>query len=638
MANSWWAAALRLGVYSLAVCAAVFAAFAVVHRRLAKENPALDAVHLARARNMTIANRWLTIVKAADGMYMDWERTTDKKGALEVELSPRTSLDHILGPTSTWALSSRRMSAPARERALCELRDRILHAKQRNKHCEEFTRMTRAFGEGLRTGEGWGWERVRIKARGGDYATPELDTVDGGTAPHPWCTMADCFSWGRPACSREPLRIFIYDFDPRNTTNMSRWLSRWLHLQVGEDGAPLRPLRIDGVDGVEVTTSPGEACLFVVDAEMNTKRHIDHGRRPWRRLRHWRAVDGIPGRNHMLINPNCLEGCDRTGEREWYGPLGDAMVASLNFGRGLYRPNFDLSVAMTYSKKMSQLVGAYKSFRVDEPQALLYGFRGTAKTGTRWFDARALAYVYAPGRSDVVVDLRFKDRWKGLERPCVNYTARSLAAWSYDQLLLNATYCFAPGGRGPYSFRFLECLAAGSVPVALEDLVVPFQDSTTSRLFWEDCLVRVSMPELRALDQVLLAVAPPRSEAYFERRAACHRIRALLFGMDAAEAAVRRRWRRIFWTEVVHRVRNASVVAPVGTSERALVHAKPVPLQPASRRPRAPATKVRKPTTAAGRPPGGGVPPGNRSSQPAGAPASQPGGRMAGGPGNRTRV
>jgi hypothetical protein len=310
----------------------------------------------------------------------------------------------------------------------------------------------------------------------------------------------------------------------------------------------LHPAQFDGNPSpVKLVDRPADACLFLLDpgSLSEGKSEVACGDFKWKDLPHWSAAGG-PGRNHILIMPGCLKLCDAVGEFSCYGSIGQAMVASSATWRGNFRPGYDLALPQVHSAAVERFFrrsvekGPLRAKEGSHQRPLLVSFRGTtAGTDNRWNRHRAIAALYAhnPSKGAIIEVKRKRDmrrqqrrlRSKQKRDPCEEYAFEvSEDAWSYDDLLLNSSFGFSPGGGGPYSFRFFEILASGGVPVVSDDLVLPFEGLPWKESYrsswgdvWDSCVVRVSDAELFALPEVLVAIARPGSAAFDLRRRAC---------------------------------------------------------------------------------------------------------------------
>lgn len=75
---------------------------------------------------------------------------------------------------------------------------------------------------------------------------------------------------------------------------------------------------------------------------------------------------------------------------------------------------------------------------------------------------------------------------------------------SYDEVMRRSVFTLCPAGYGRWSYRFIEALLAGSIPVLLaDDYVLPFAD----RIRWDD--YGVVVPESRSIEVVELLRALP---------------------------------------------------------------------------------------------------------------------------------
>jgi hypothetical protein len=132
------------------------------------------------------------------------------------------------------------------------------------------------------------------------------------------------------------------------------------------------------------------------------------------------------------------------------------------------------------------------------------------------YQHRWLAAEYLYEESDVAIDVQCKHKtlW-GDTVTFAPYDTRSQN--NFDDLMVNSTFAFCPGGSHVTSFRFTEVLSAGSIPVLLPEIVTPF----FPELDWDDCVIRVSQARIVDLPRILRAITP---ENIRTRQVNCQRL------------------------------------------------------------------------------------------------------------------
>ena len=81
------------------------------------------------------------------------------------------------------------------------------------------------------------------------------------------------------------------------------------------------------------------------------------------------------------------------------------------------------------------------------------------------------------------------DEWRkicGEDKECILNCERDIAEygkWDYQQLLHNSTFCLVPRGRRLGSFRFIEVMQQGCIPILMSNgWVVPFSEKIGKEL------------------------------------------------------------------------------------------------------------------------------------------------------------
>lgn len=88
-----------------------------------------------------------------------------------------------------------------------------------------------------------------------------------------------------------------------------------------------------------------------------------------------------------------------------------------------------------------------------------------------------------------------------------------IAGLSSRDLMKRSTFTLTPAGYGQWSFRLIEALIAGSIPVLMADTYVfPFQD----QIRWDDYVLRVKEADIGRLPEILASVDPQTIARYQE--------------------------------------------------------------------------------------------------------------------------
>mmetsp|Transcript_34114 Transcript_34114/g.64280 ORF Transcript_34114/g.64280 Transcript_34114/m.64280 type:complete len:500 (-) Transcript_34114:67-1566(-) len=278
----------------------------------------------------------------------------------------------------------------------------------------------------------------------------------------------------------------------------------------------------------DVVSNPEEACILVPSIDLNCafnqcKRNLPEiasstDRRVYfKRLPHWN--DGL---NHVILNYN----------NDFTRPLsltGRAMVIRGSWVKSTFRRQFDVQLPLS-KPRMMKFSQAERSMAQRAQRDLLLYFRGCIyKTVASQRAKMMKQYMETPAarRNDVV-----------LFGMCCS-TSRSRLPWAHPSIAprmpnyckkcgdpnafkhsnggngpcapdqpnitmregqLRSKFIMCPRGIGSLSYRLIETIESGAVPVFLgDDSVMPFAGSAGAELtkLWQNCLVPISEQSLR---------------------------------------------------------------------------------------------------------------------------------------------
>ncbi|MCO5604514.1 hypothetical protein L7F22_058681 [Adiantum nelumboides] len=297
----------------------------------------------------------------------------------------------------------------------------------------------------------------------------------------PACTMDACFNFSRCAAMKD-FRMYVYGppYEPisyfasftRSTSLPSQWL----------------------------TTDASEACVFLV---MEPARFSLLPFRPHpRSLPHWNG-----GLNHVIVSL-----ADKWSEMVPPAhTLGNASVMASCLQQTEYRPEFDISIPLPGRKHLAHL----QKLRPWERKYFLT-FKGTRYLGHKEGNFRSdPAFRGMHNGQDIIVAVTCRHstndkirrahpaEGKGCDEDEFTYT-------QYDfQDMMNATFGLAPAGRSPASYRLIEILSAGAIPVLIADnYVKPFE----SMIQWHRCLLQFPTTEMHRIVPALRAMSAEEME------------------------------------------------------------------------------------------------------------------------------
>lgn len=296
----------------------------------------------------------------------------------------------------------------------------------------------------------------------------------------PLCSMDACFNFSRCplGVDREP-RVFAYWPGTKYFEGLNG--SRW-H-----------------------TDDPSQACFFFVFMSVGQpKRFTD--------LPHW----GKHGSNHVLISFS----------DSWSGPppssIGRASLMLTDAHKTIMRAGFDgaLPLPQGWKEGAVRRMGRMRNVPV-QGRRYLMTFMGTRYLGQMNGNFRSTpAFKRLHNGRDIVVvtqcggstNRRLISADPSLLPSCAA-DAALFRSYSFPDLM-NATYALVPAGRQACTYRFMEALSAGAIPVVVADnWKLPFDDI----ILWHRCLLLFPTTELHRIVPTIRAIHPAAAELRRQR-------------------------------------------------------------------------------------------------------------------------
>lgn len=317
------------------------------------------------------------------------------------------------------------------------------------------------------------------------------------------CTMSNCFDFSR--CRPEgPLKVHIVPSlktTPRGT-NITLGESNLIHKTI------IKTIR----ESKHFEPDAEKACLFVLEDDTLDRDPLSQSFRS--DLANIFRHSNVYGMNHLVFNLYSGSWPDYR-ENDFAGlQIGAAILAKASNSKDHHRQGFDISLPLFSYLHPSSSLAAETDHTVDPINRDIDGnttyfltFKGKRYVFGSGSDTRNSLY-HLNNQRDVIMltTCRHGKKW----RESVDYRCSEDEA-NYDQydfvdLMKESRFCLTPRGRRLGSFRFLEALGHGCIPVILSDgWVKPFDeiiDWSCATVQYEESLVLLVPDMLRDFSQV----------------------------------------------------------------------------------------------------------------------------------------
>ncbi|XP_013790088.1 exostosin-1-like, partial [Limulus polyphemus] len=299
------------------------------------------------------------------------------------------------------------------------------------------------------------------------------------------CTMDTCFDFSR---CKDDFKVYVYPVEDKISSVYRNILN------VIEESR-------------FYTKDPLQACLFILSLDTLDRDHLspDYVKNMQIRLSQ-QAKYWNDGKNHLLFNlysGTWPDYCEDLGF-----DVGQAIIAKASFSLSKFRPQFDISIPL-FPKNHPNKGGergtlTSNNFPVNQKYILVFkGKRYVHGIGSE--TRNSLYHVHNNNDIILVTTCRHGKSWKQMKDRRCETDNEEFDRWDYHFLMHNSTFCLVPRGRRLGSFRFLEALQAGCIPLLLSNgWELPFGEviDWTKATVWADERLLLQVPDVvRSVNQ-----------------------------------------------------------------------------------------------------------------------------------------
>ncbi|KAI5712469.1 hypothetical protein M8J75_008522 [Diaphorina citri] len=293
-------------------------------------------------------------------------------------------------------------------------------------------------------------------------SSPYLRRLGGDVLPNNQkCRMETCFDFTK--CIGDNFKVYIYPSNPDEEPNTISSLYQKVLDVVKESRY--------------YTDDPSQACIFILaidtlDRDPLSSNYVHNVPSKLLKLKHWNN-----GKNHIVFNlfsgtwPDYLE-------EDLGFDTGQAILAKASMSVTHFRTGFDVSIPL-FQKDLPERggePGAVISNNFPLRKKYILAFKGKRYVYGIGSEVRNSLYHLHNGADMVLVTTcKHGKNWAENKDGRCSVDNAMYDRYDFQVLLHNSTFCLVPRGRRLGSFRFLETLQAGCIPVILSNgWVLPF--------------------------------------------------------------------------------------------------------------------------------------------------------------------
>lgn len=247
------------------------------------------------------------------------------------------------------------------------------------------------------------------------------------------------------------------------------------------------------------TRNPNKACLFIssidtLDQDPLSKNFIKPAAKSIPNLKYWNQ-----GKNHLIFN--MYSGTWPYYREKISFDTEQAILVKSSISSKFFRKNFDISFPLIHEDFPVNNSKVNIQTLIDHRRKYFLTFKGKRYLHGIGSNVRNKLYHLNNNRDVILVTTcKHGYAWTKFKDKRCNKDNSDYDKYDYNDLLNNSTFCLIPRGRRLGTYRFLEALKVGCIPVLASDgWILPFSEI----IDWKKALVWTKENELMQVTSIL---------------------------------------------------------------------------------------------------------------------------------------